>query len=172
MAAWGSFVPRCSLVQLAESLQATGAFAPDQAHVGSVTDACVIFADASGFTALTEQLDALPNGAEVMCAIMNGFLGTVIEVVHAHGGDVIKFAGDALSCMFKVASSAGEESAEDRPEVSADLRTAVLRAACCTLELHRRLHNYVAYTDPASGKTLHLSLHIGIGCGKRARGSN
>ena len=39
--------------------------------------AAAIFADASGFTALTEKLSALPNGAELMCKAINAFLTAI-----------------------------------------------------------------------------------------------
>ena len=63
---------------------------------GSTLDAAVLFADASGFTALTERLAQRPNGAELMCQIMNKFFGSVIDIIHRHCGDVIKFAGDSV----------------------------------------------------------------------------
>ena len=55
--------------------------------------AAAIFADASGFTALTERLSRLPDGAERMCGIMNNFLGRAVTIIHQHGGQIIKFAG-------------------------------------------------------------------------------
>ena len=44
--------------------------------------AAAIFADASGFTSLTERLTRLPDGAERMCAIMNAFLGEAATDCH------------------------------------------------------------------------------------------
>lgn len=34
--------------------------------------------------------------------VMNGFLGEAIRITHGHGGQVIKFAGDALFAIFEV----------------------------------------------------------------------
>ena len=31
---------------------------------------------------------------------LNAYFGQLIDAVNAHGGDVLKFAGDALICMF------------------------------------------------------------------------
>ncbi|MGH3579417.1 MAG: adenylate/guanylate cyclase domain-containing protein, partial [Mycobacterium sp.] len=49
------------------------------------------FADLSGFTALTQLL----TPAE-LSALLNGFNATVTDVVHADGGRVVKFIGDAV----------------------------------------------------------------------------
>lgn len=49
------------------------------------------FADLSGFTALTQTL----TPAE-LSALLNGFNATVSDVVHADGGRVVKFIGDAV----------------------------------------------------------------------------
>ena len=57
---------------------------------------------ASGFTALTERLAQKKNGAELMCSIMNRYLGEMITITSNFSGDVIKFAGDALLVIFRV----------------------------------------------------------------------
>ena len=67
--------------------------------------ASVLFADVSGFTKLTESLtDQYGSdqaiGAEHLTFMLSEYFDRLIEVVHAHGGDVIKFAGDALLILF------------------------------------------------------------------------
>ena len=94
-----------------------------------------LFADASGFTALTEQLAMRRDGADIMCLIMNRFLGQVIDIVQEYGGDVVKFAGDAVSCIFLAAPG---EAPADGP-ASPDMREAVARATACACELRRKL---------------------------------
>jgi class 3 adenylate cyclase len=49
------------------------------------------FADLSGFTVLTQAL----TPAE-LSELLNGFAGAVSDVVHAHGGRVVKFIGDEV----------------------------------------------------------------------------
>ena len=60
----------------------------------------VVFADVSGFTKLSERLAAAAEreggGSESLVAYLNEYFGELIDVVTAHGGDVVKFAGDAL----------------------------------------------------------------------------
>lgn len=60
-------------------------------------DMALLFVDMSGFTPLTERLSAEgAQGIEKLSFHLNGFFGKMIDVVRAHGGDVLKFAGDAL----------------------------------------------------------------------------
>ena len=92
--AWTSFAPAVVQAQLLQQLEdeSDENLAPPR-----TLRAAAIFADASGFTALTERLAQRADGAEQMCRIMNQFFGEVIRIVHEHGGDILKFAGDAVS---------------------------------------------------------------------------
>jgi class 3 adenylate cyclase len=64
--------------------------------------AAVLFADISGFTALTEHLAQQgPAGAEILTRELNTYFGRLIDLITIHGGDVIKFAGDARYCQLK-----------------------------------------------------------------------
>src|SRR4051794_12805621 len=63
--------------------------------------AATLFADISGFTALTERLAQQgPAGAEKLTAILNAYFGELIELITAHGGEIVKFAGDALLALW------------------------------------------------------------------------
>ena len=63
--------------------------------------AAILFLDISGFTALNEKLSILGSGGpEQLSKHLNSYFGKLIEVVTSNGGDVLKFAGDALICMF------------------------------------------------------------------------
>src|SRR5437762_1402015 len=65
--------------------------------------AAVLFADISGFTALSERLTTRgPEGVEELTQVLNVYFGKLIEVIAAHGGDVAKFAGDALLAFWPV----------------------------------------------------------------------
>jgi class 3 adenylate cyclase len=62
----------------------------------------VLVADISGFTPLTERLTKKgPGGIELLTKCINSYFDLIIGTVKAHGGDVIKFAGDAVICLFK-----------------------------------------------------------------------
>lgn len=59
-------------------------------------EAAALFADMSGFTALTANLTARGlQGAEALSTILNVRFGRLVDLVHQYGGSVLAFAGDA-----------------------------------------------------------------------------
>jgi class 3 adenylate cyclase/tetratricopeptide (TPR) repeat protein len=67
------------------------------------TSGAALFADISGFSALTEDLsDRLgpQRGAEELSRLVNLVLSDVIAEVHRFGGSVIGFPGDGVTCWF------------------------------------------------------------------------
>ncbi|XP_041983062.1 adenylate cyclase type 10-like isoform X2 [Aricia agestis] len=63
----------------------------------------LLMADVSGFTALSERYNnAGKAGTYQLTAILNTYLGSLIEVVYSYGGDIIKFAGDAFLALWKL----------------------------------------------------------------------
>ena len=64
--------------------------------------ATVLLADLSNFTGLTEALTAQAgaDGAEAVGRELNAALAPLIESVLSHGGEVVKFSGDGLLCVF------------------------------------------------------------------------
>jgi class 3 adenylate cyclase/tetratricopeptide (TPR) repeat protein len=63
----------------------------------------VLFADISGFTALTTTLveELGPErGVELLTNQLNQVYGDLINQVHRYRGSVISFAGDAITCWF------------------------------------------------------------------------
>src|SRR6185295_5845330 len=65
--------------------------------------AVVLFADISGFTALTERLgEKDPVGVETLARILNEYFGRLIDIIHDYGGDVVKFAGDAVIAIWPI----------------------------------------------------------------------
>jgi class 3 adenylate cyclase/tetratricopeptide (TPR) repeat protein len=113
-------------------------------------DAAVLFADISGFTPLTERLAAYgAAGVEELSRRLNVYFGRLTDLVIAHGGDVVKFAGDALLAIWPAA---------DRD----DLEEAAVRAAQCGLAVQEALRHYAhAPQDP-------LRLRVAIGTGRVA----
>jgi len=66
-----------------------------------VLDGSLVSVDISGFTALSEQLAAKGReGAEELVRTISGIFAELIEVAERHGGDVLKFRGDALLLLF------------------------------------------------------------------------
>ena len=59
--------------------------------------AALLLADISGFTAITERLaERGPGGAEELRGLLDGAFQPLLELIAGTGGDVLKFAGDAL----------------------------------------------------------------------------
>jgi class 3 adenylate cyclase len=94
----GSFAPFVPAI-LTDRLVRNGidAVGPD----GWRTSGAVLVIDITGFTALTERLaERGPGGAETLAEILNASFGGVIERIHAHGGDIVSFAGDAILAVW------------------------------------------------------------------------
>jgi adenylate cyclase len=62
---------------------------------GDEIDAAIMFCDLRGSTRLEEEL-----GRRAYIALLNRFFETVSNVVHDHGGEVLKFIGDAVLAVF------------------------------------------------------------------------
>src|SRR5436190_1725222 len=73
---------------------------------GSIVDrvrGAALFADISGFTPLTEALSRAlgpRRGVEELTGHLNRVYDALIHEVNRHGGSVIAFAGDAITCWF------------------------------------------------------------------------
>lgn len=109
--------------------------------------AAVLFADISGFTPLTERLARHGSrGVEKLTHHLNEYFGRIINLILNHGGDIVKFAGDALVAIWPTSHIDG-------------LGYSTLLAAQCSLSLKEHLSAYDA--DGAN-----LTLHIGVGAGE------
>ena len=116
-------------------------------------DGVVCFLDVSGFTALSQKLreDHGDSGAELLNTYVNAYFERLIEGLSDYGGDVIKFAGDALQVVWRSHARANEQP-EGLPEL-------VLRASMCCLDMLQHLNEF----SPVPGVVLRL--HMGIGAG-------
>ena len=103
-------------------------------------------ADASGFTRMSEELSRLgPNGAEELTAVFNRFFSSMLKIVSAHGGDVLKFGGDSLLVFFS-----GKKGAS--------------RATRTALGMQEKMR--CSQSILTAGGTFSLALHVGIGAGE------
>jgi class 3 adenylate cyclase len=118
--------------------------------------AAVMFADISGFTALGERLAQRGlAGSEELAGLLNDYFGRVIDLVSAHGGEVTKFAGDALLALWPVPPDTVRLGMVAREA----LAEATGRAAHCALAIQAALSNYCL----ADGTPLLLQIGIGAG---------
>jgi class 3 adenylate cyclase len=109
----------------------------------------LLFADVSGFTALTERLAAAgAAGTETLTRVLNDYFGGLIARIAHHRGDVLKFAGDALVVSF--------------PEEDGGAADAVLRAGACALDIQSALAGH------RSDEGIPLSLKLAVSSGRVA----
>ena len=68
----------------------------------NLTPGTFLFADVSGFTALSERLMEVAGaqGIETLTDIINDYFGTMLEILAKSDGELLKFAGDALLTFF------------------------------------------------------------------------
>jgi class 3 adenylate cyclase/tetratricopeptide (TPR) repeat protein len=105
----------------------------------------VMFADISGFTAMSEKLSQLGKaGAEEITAIVNRFFTALLEVTDQYGADLLKFGGDALLLLFD-----GEDHA--------------LRACLAALQMQDTMARF-SETATSQG-VFQLRMTIGLGTG-------
>jgi class 3 adenylate cyclase/tetratricopeptide (TPR) repeat protein len=128
---------------------------PIDSPVSDDVRAAVLFADISGFTHLTEKLAmAGPAGVETIANILNEYFGQLINIIRNYGGDVVKFAGDAVIAVWTIVSDDGTTDSVSR----ADQWQWTMRAAECALEIRERLSNY-----KVENENLYLKLAISTG---------
>ncbi len=65
---------------------------------GITLAAALWYCDLRGFTALSEKLPR-----DQIIDLLNEYFGCMAEPVHAHGGEVLKFIGDAMLAIFPIA---------------------------------------------------------------------
>ena len=103
----------------------------------------MLFADLTGFTALSERLDP-----EVVRAFQTALFDTLAQAIARYDGFVEKFVGDAVMAVF-----GAPVAHEDDPQRAVDAALDMLeRAATLSRQWERRLGQPV---------TLHIGLHTG-----------
>eukprot|EP00457_Paulinella_chromatophora_P000759 gb/GEZN01000759.1/.p1 GENE.gb/GEZN01000759.1/~~gb/GEZN01000759.1/.p1 ORF type:complete len:687 (+),score=139.80 gb/GEZN01000759.1/:193-2253(+) len=166
-----SFVPKDVVEYFTESGQG-----PLQGPLAARMQAAVLFVDISGFTALTEKLgEQGMAGIDTLDQVLNAYFGLMGDVVSAFGGDIVKYAGDAILILFKPTkqeqadalkesiaaqaqlpeSALKEELKDKRPLLKCLLRT----IECASLLFGQ--YNEFQATDEIS-LTLHAAISAGV----------
>ncbi|KAG2424626.1 hypothetical protein HXX76_014351 [Chlamydomonas incerta] len=95
--------------------------------------ASVMIADVTGFTALTEILSKKgTSGVELLTTCMNNYFTRAINMIMAYEGDVVKFAGDSMICLFY-------PNEHERRHPDKGLRACTLRMMACSHQLATKL---------------------------------
>jgi class 3 adenylate cyclase/tetratricopeptide (TPR) repeat protein len=119
---------------------------PLRAPLAETRQGALLLADISDFTRLTRQHDGhRPAGAETLGRTLSGVFAELIQLVHAQGGDVLTFAGDAM-LAFWPAEQEGQALATER-------------AATCALSMQAALQHRRDLAQHA------ISLRIGLAAG-------
>jgi class 3 adenylate cyclase/tetratricopeptide (TPR) repeat protein len=142
---WKSFVPQRLVGRLEEAMR-------DGMTARFAAPAAVLFADISNFSAFVENLIVQhgEDGAEAVTRTIDERFGPWIGLTEHHGGEVVKFAGDAILAVFW--GSEGE------------LRNMVERAVACAIDIQN-----LTLPAAAEGRELTQSVRIGAGRLRAAR---
>jgi len=103
-----------------------------------------VFCDVSGFTALSEAMQMNGKGAEGLAKHLNSYFSQMVRLIASEGGDVFKFAGDAMIVLW--------------PE-SDDIEVSARRAAQCAFAIQKNLHR----SEMEAGVSLSVKIGIGVG---------
>ena len=87
---------------------------------GQTLDAVLWSSDLRGFT---ERSDRLPG--DRMIAILNALFDAQANVIHAHGGEILKFIGDGVLAIFPIAASTAAEAARNALLAAFETKAAV-----------------------------------------------
>jgi class 3 adenylate cyclase/tetratricopeptide (TPR) repeat protein len=135
-------------------------------------DGTLVSVDLSGFTALSERLAQKGRaGAEELILVISGCFEGLIRIAELHGGDVLKFRGDALLLLYEGAdhaaractaaskmqwfiANAGPSNSSVGP-VSLSMSTGV-HSGTCHLFAAGTSHRELIVTGPSASETIRL----------------
>ena len=124
------------------------------AGVPQGVDAATLFADVSGFTAMSEELATDgPRGAEELTRVLEVTFTAMVDVIHDLGGSISHYYGDAMSVYF--------------PD---DDGVAAQRALACAQEIQQLMSASLgrAVTNRPANKNpiFELTVKLGLGYGR------
>jgi class 3 adenylate cyclase len=112
---------------------------------GRFREATIMFADISGFTAMSERLSRQgEKGAERITNIVGEYFTAMLDITVKQGGDLLKFGGDALLVAFF-----GDDHAISACRAAAQMQRAIARFD----------------QVEAFGETFSLRMTVGLGSG-------
>lgn len=141
----------------------------DREVVGELVDGTLLFADISGFTTLSEQLAPHgKEGAEELTFVLNAFFDRMVDIISAHGGDVLQFGGDSLLIVFGATPivAGADEHAHDRPRNgrTRPFAATALDAVRCGLHMQSAMQKFEQLVTSVG--TFRLGMSIGVHHGR------
>ena len=91
--------------------------------MGETIHSVIWFCDLRGFTELSGRLDD-----EALLALLNDYFGAMTDAVQSHGGEVLKFIGDAMLAIFALDADAERAETAARALAAAAAARAALAA--------------------------------------------
>lgn len=126
----------------------------------------LLFIDISGFTALSNLLDV-----ERFSDVVNSYFQMIVNTVISHGGDVLKFAGDAIFAEWRaIRPSIHKSNINVKASSTITIEDCTLAAAICGAKVVAQCSDHpVYYANLARGKgqkVASLNVHCGLGVGE------
>ena len=129
-------------------------------------ECALLFVDISGFTKLSTTLKV-----EMLSKTINAYFQLIVEHVQAFGGDILKFAGDAVFVEWRASATTLLEENEDDllggtyGGTGLGAEKAVITAAACAARIIDKCADYEVH-DENGKKVATLNLHCAIGFGE------
>ena len=123
LSSFAAFSPAIAHWELAEREAGTTQYEPASWELR----VAILFVDISGFTNLCTRLDI-----DSLQRHINRYFTALIDIVVRRGGDVLRFAGDAIFCAWSLAPHADDT----------ELMLATHAACACALELNEKCATY------------------------------
>jgi class 3 adenylate cyclase/tetratricopeptide (TPR) repeat protein len=145
--------------------------------VETLSEGSALFADISGFTELTEELNRTlgpRRGAEELTRLLNHVFGRITAAIDQRGGSIISFGGDSVICWFHgddglTATAAGlelvdilrdlRESEHGQPSYQLDIKAAVAAGTGRRMRVGQARH---AYMDVLGGDVIKALAAVSI----------
>ena len=130
-------------------------------------ESALLFVDITGFTKLSTVLEV-----ESLSKVINSYFEMIVSEVTLHGGDVLKFAGDAFFAEWRgppEESLDGSSLHKDGPTGPArPIDKRVWQACRCAASIVEKYSNYHVAVDSnfADESQAILDVHCGIGAGR------
>lgn len=143
-------------------------------------ESALLFVDMSGFTRLSTMLDA-----ESLSKVINAYFDMIVSEVIQHGGDILKFAGDAFFAEWRVVNEDGTSNDDARNPLEnlnaslasvnefmwddggvPKLSTCVLMAVQCACSIVAKFSDFHVTSASTNKSEAMLNVHCGVGVGK------
>jgi class 3 adenylate cyclase len=108
--------------------------------------AVVLFVDLSNYSKITAEI--AHKGAHTISTVVNDYLSRLLQIVTLYGGDVVKFAGDAVLIVWEGTNE--------------DVENNLLIASKCVLDMQEKAGTYVVDAKKSLLFRIHCGLCVGM----------